>query len=175
VPILQAVAAIRIGTDYINSLENCAHVQKHINPGPTCPLGSTDPGCMNVLPGRRPNANVTGAQTLIDADPNAYVNGTGVISGCAPNCPGYIGMNHSPRLVPIAMFNPQAYFDGKVSGNMTLPIVNIMAIFVQSVVSSGQNKGNINGVVVSDAGLFDTTAGSAGTVASFLLVTRLVK
>jgi Flp pilus assembly protein TadG len=163
-------------SEYSAAITGCVGVTKHINPGTTCPLGSTDPGCMNILPGRRPNANINGAEALINADPYAYVDVSlhTVVSGCAPNCTGYQGLTISPRLVPVAMFNPQAYVDGKVSGNMTLPIVNIMGIFIQSVVSSGPNKGNIIGVIVNDPAIFEGTGGSAGP-ASFLMTTILVR
>jgi hypothetical protein len=161
---------------YISNIEHCSGILKHINSTGTCPLGDADPGCVNVLNGRRPNANVQGAETLIDADPSAYVDVANrrVVSGCAPNCPGYEGQETSPRLVPVAMFNPQTFVDAGSHGNISLPIVNIMAVFVQSVVTSGHNRGNIQGVIVSDAALFMQGGGSAGP-ASFLRATVLVR
>lgn len=82
----------------------------------------------------------------------------------------------SPRIVPVALFDPAAYAAmGSPSGNQTLPIINIMAFFIQSTVSSGKDKGNITGVLIGDAALFVSGGGSGGPGASFLKTPGLIR
>lgn len=165
-------------SNYEDNIKGCVGFVKQINElsPPSCPLGKDDPGCMNLSNGRKPQANIDGAQYLINADPYATINTSGVVSGsCAPSCSGFAGRATSPRIVPVALFNPAAYMLGDhQSGNLNLPIVNIMAFFVQSVVSSGKDKGNIIGVLAGDTSMLRGT-GSAGTAASFLRVSALVR
>jgi Flp pilus assembly protein TadG len=162
-------------TEYKAAITGCVDTVKEINPGDTC-TGATDPNCVNLLNGRRPQANIDAAQTLIDADSGAHIVSGKVVGSCAPNCVGYEGQG-SPRVVPIAMFDPGDYrIQSGPSGNITLPIVNIMAIFVDSVVSNGPNKGNINGILIGDPNaLLVSGAGSAGPNGSFLKIVRLVQ
>jgi hypothetical protein len=163
-------------SEYEATITGCIDAIKNINPGSSC-SGDTDPGCVNMLNGRHPNANIDGIQALIAADSGAYLNAQSqVVNSCAPNCAGYEGQAMSPRVVPVALFSPIAYaaYVGG-NGNITLPIVNIMAFFIQSVVSNGKNKGQINGVLVADPGVIVAGGGTVGPNASFLKVTRLVQ
>lgn len=166
-------------SEYIFNIENCSNVMKYINPNTpmSCPLGAFDPGCLNVQNGRRPNASANGAQYLIDADPYATINSSGVISGSCvttQTCLSpFTGATNSPRIVPVALFDPEAFANAKISGNMNLPIVNIMAFFIQSVVSTGTNKGEITGVLCNDASLFNGNGGVP--MESFLTVVGLIR
>lgn len=165
--------------NYLDNIENCNGIIKEINPNtpPSCPLGAADPGCVNFKNGRDPVKSAQGAQYLINQDLSATVDSHGVVSNsCAPNCTGYPGRLMSPRIVPVALFDPAAYAAiGSPSGNQTLPIINIMAFFIQSTVSSGKDKGNITGVLVGDAALFMAGAGSGGPGASFLKTPGLIR
>ena len=171
-------------SNYQNNIENCVNILKEINPNtpPFCdagPTGAAEPGCVNLSNGRKPNANINGAQALIDADPSATVDSSGnVHNSCAEDnsCTGaYVGRTFSPRIVPVALFDPAAYMNGAhQSGNLNLPIVNIMAFFVQDVVQSGQNKGQIDGVLCGDASLFVAGAGTAPG-AQFLKIPGLIR
>lgn len=165
--------------NYLDNIKNCNGIVKEINPRvpPTCPGGADDPGCVNFKNGRDPVKSAQGAQYLIDQDSGATVDSHGIVSGsCAPNCSAYPGRLMSPRIVPVALFDPAAYAAiGSPSGNQTLPIVNIMAFFIQSTVSSGKDKGNITGVLIGDAALFVAGGGSGGPGASFLKIPGLIR
>jgi hypothetical protein len=160
--------------EFIEDIKHCSNVAKMINSTGTC-VDDTDPTCMNVLTGRRPNAVIEGIEALINADLGASMDDNGVITGsCAPNCVGYEGQQ-SPRLVPVAMFNPRTYAEaGNPSGNQTLPIVNIMSIWIESIISSGQDKGRVTARIAGEAGeLYPGPAPGAGS--GFLTVVKLIR
>lgn len=165
-------------SNFLDNIEHCVGITKQINAldPPSCPAGADDIGCVNLSNGRKPNANVSGAEFLIALDPYATIDASGVVHGsCAPTCASAPGRLTSPRIVPVALFDPAVYTSGdRMSGNLNLPIVNIMAFFVQSVVSSGPNKGQITGVLAGDAAIFHGT-GSAGIDSSFLRISGLVR
>jgi len=162
-------------TEFIADIKQCANVIKIINSTGTC-IDDTDISCMNVLTGRRPNAVVEGVEARINADLGASMDGSGVITGsCAPNCVGYEGQSTSPRLVPVAMFNPRYYAEaGYPSGNQTLPITNMMALFIDSIVRSGTDKGQVNARIAGQTG--DLYPGPVpGDDAGFLKVVKLIR
>jgi hypothetical protein len=166
--------------NYLNNIETCTGIVKEINPNtpPSCPGGADDPGCMNIKNGRDPVGSNKGAQFLIDADPGAKVDANGIVTGsCVPNCTGnYAGNTISPRIVPVALFDPSAFAAmSKQSGNQTIPIINIMAFFIQSTVGQpSKDAGQITGVLVGDAAMFVSGGGSAGP-AAFLQVPGLIR
>ncbi len=56
---------------------------------------------------------------------------------------------------------------------MNLPVVNIMAFFIQSVISSGTDKGQITAVLCNDASIFSGNGGVPSE--SFLTVVGLIR
>jgi Flp pilus assembly protein TadG len=180
--------------NYANNITSCVGIIKEINPlypvsdacpanSPAscyCPDGQDDPGCVNFKNGRDPVKSAQAAQALIDADPYATPNADGSISNtCATNrtCPApYQNFTISPRIVPVALFDPSYYSAlNNQSGNLTLPIVNIMAFFLDSAVQAGTDKGQLTGTLVGDASLFLASAGKAGPGNSFLRTPGLIR
>jgi Putative Flp pilus-assembly TadE/G-like len=127
-----------------------------------------------VLPGNRQGPTRHGVQDLIAADPMATVDQNGVVtSGCAPNCLGYEGKPFGPRVVAIAMYDPQEYINmGMPSGNFDLHIVNILAFFILSVGSPPD--ADVTGVIVGDVGLLKSGPMPAPG-SGFLHVVQLIR
>lgn len=97
-------------------------------------------GCINVRPGVAQGPTVKqGVDVLVGLDPNAvWDTATKTISGgctAAGNCSTVDpeGDDFSPRIIPIALFNPQACLtNGCSSGNNTVvQVVNIMGFFLE--------------------------------------------
>jgi Flp pilus assembly protein TadG len=118
---------------------------------------------MSDVPGGKQGPTKQGVNELIDQDPDATWNGTTVT--------GPYGLA-SPRVVIMALYNPEAYWTEKQNGNGDeFVIVNLIAIFLQSV----SNKGNVTGVVVGKAGDLYDAGGTAPPGAEFLSAIHLVR
>jgi len=120
---------------------------------------------------------------IYERDPGATWNpSTNSIQGsCAPGyCADGRYYPFSPRIVPVALFNPDAYLQAGYTGsNGQVTVTNIMGFFVISqaqagtlgINTSGQQNGTVYGVMVSYPGL---TSNSSQT-SSFLQTVILVK
>jgi putative Flp pilus-assembly TadE/G-like protein len=122
---------------------------------------------MRVLPGNRVGPTKMATQDLIDQDPDAMWDGTKVVGGCSPNCPG-----DSPRKVAIAMFDPAEFeMQKRQSGTFPITIVNLMGFFIMSV----DNRSNVTGVLIGKAGSLRGSGGEPDDDAAFLKVIVLVR
>jgi hypothetical protein len=150
-------------------------------------------GCANVKTGVKQGPTVQGINYLVNtADPGAYWDtGTNQVAGgctAAGTCVNGAGSPISPRIVPVALFNPQAYIDlGGTGNNGMARIVNIMGFFVEGMCSDvypsnpptwcgtgGDPNKTVVGRLMPYPGEFNGASGSAGP-ASFLKITRLVR
>ncbi len=113
-------------------------------PTPCNSRPDTDPekGCINVKTGVKQGPTEQGAGDLIAYDPAAKWNTAtnSVTGGCttAGNCQTVnpLGLSISPRIVPIALFNPQAYVDAGYNGNNGMArVVNLLGFFVEGMCS----------------------------------------
>ncbi len=101
---------------------------------------------LQTEPGNKQGPTAQGVQDLIDLDPTAFWDPD---CKCA-NSPK--GIN-SPRLIRIGLFDPR---DPPSSGRQSVTVIKVGGFFVESVVPSGPNKGNVTGY-------FTQVAASGGT------------
>jgi Flp pilus assembly protein TadG len=117
-----------------------------------------------------------GVDTLISTDPGATWDPTtqSITGSCAPGMCGD-GLYHaeSPRIVPVALFNIDAFLAAAPTGKSTVPITNIMGFFVEGV-SNPSGGANVTGRLVAVPGLTEG-AGSVTETASFLRTVLLVR
>jgi hypothetical protein len=168
------------------------------NPSVPCssPPDTDEPrGCLNVTDGVKQGPTTQGVGDLLTRDPGAswdIANKT-VVGGCTATSTcrsvNQAGLDISPRIVPIALFNPQAYLDVGGNGNNGMArVVNIMGFFVEGMCSdvyptsppawcgSGPQDAakTVVGRLMMYPGQYRQSAGPAGPN-SFLRFTRLVK
>ncbi len=115
-------------------------------------------------PGNMIGPTSQGVGDLIAQDPNATWNGTQVVGGA-------FGVNNSPRIVPIPIFNVDAYqFQDKTSGRFQVQVTNILGFFVQ------QMQGNdVTGILLPYRAEFDPGAGTVESTNTFLYSVVLVR
>ncbi len=124
---------------------------------------------------------------LIALDPNAYYDPTTktVRNSCAEtrSCNGYVwngssadgpiadpGRNYSPRIIPLAIFDPQI-----MANEGRIEIVNILGFFLED---NGQWTGTpktLSGIIVNQPGLFDRSKGTVTQTSSFTKIIQLVR
>ena len=80
-------------------------------------------------------------------DPNYFGTGKGAVVG------GNFGPNQSPRIVPIAVINPDSFFAGGPNGSTTITISNILGFFVDSQLGQG-GQTNTLGYLINVPGLY---------------------
>lgn len=115
-------------------------------------------------PGNMIGPTKSGVGDLIALDPNATWNGTDVVGGL-------YGTNNSPRIVPVPIFNVEAYTQqDKTSGRFQLQVTNILGFFVLSM------QGNdVRGVLLPYRGDFKGGAGTVDQTNAFLYTVVLVR
>ena len=118
---------------YESNISGCNQTVVGIATQPqTCGSVNELNGCVDVQTGVQQGQTVHGIADLFAADPNAYWNTTTkrIDGGCtaAGNCPG----GSSPRLVPIALFDPSSYDgSGCTGGTCVAKVVNIVGFFLE--------------------------------------------
>lgn len=90
---------------------------------------------LQTEPGSMQGPTAQGVQDLIATDPTAYWD-----TGC--NCANSPKGINSARLIRIGFFDPR---DPPSSGRQSVTVIKVGGFFVESVVSSGPNKGNVTG------------------------------
>jgi len=126
---------------------------------------------------------------LLDLDGNAYYDPLTqtIKESCAEDrsCQGYVwdaesgsatgpvddpGRNYSPRVLPLAVFDPEI-----MANEGRLVVVNLLGFFLLDDYDwTGPNK-YLKGVIVNQPGLFDRTKGGMGEASAFTKVIRLVR
>jgi hypothetical protein len=153
-------------------------------------------GCINVKTGVKQGPTDQGVTNLIGLDSSASWDTTNnrVVGGCttAGTCRQVnpIGINLSPRVVPMALFDPQAYVSGGYTGNNGMAhVVNLLGFFIEGMCSdvypnqatrpawcgtpSEANK-IVTGRLMPYPGQAKSGSGSAGP-ATFVKVVRLIR
>jgi len=164
------------GSDYRNNISNCN----------TTPIG---PGTvLDIETGDMVGPTKQGMQALIDLDRSAtwdptsqlnpYYTSDGKLGapsgGCmaSASCVDQSGnpMSRSPRLVAIALFDPNLYAQGKMNGSVNVTITHIVGFWINDISS----QGDVTGYVM----YYPATAKGTSTLptsASFLRTVILVR
>jgi Flp pilus assembly protein TadG len=115
-------------------------------------------------PGNMIGPTNQGVSDLIAQDPGAIWNGTQVVGGA-------FGVNNSPRIVPIPIFNVDAYqFQDKTSGRFQVQVTNILGFFVEQM--QGQD---VTGILLPYRAEFDPGAETVESNNAFLYSVVLVR
>ena len=152
-------------------------------------------GCISVKTGTSQGKTVSGVGDLIALDSGAYWNGTGVSGGCGDTPAGCgsinpTGYEFSPRIVPVALFNIDAYHNEACSGGTgcVIQVSNLIGFFIEGFCSDvytaatmpaycGTKKSqwdkNLVGRIMKYPGSFDFEGGP--TTSSFTQFVRLVR
>jgi hypothetical protein len=137
------------GADYGNFISGCSNYSAHV--------GSV----LTVEPGSDVGNTKSGLRDLIDSDPHADWDGTKVIN------------SNGNRIVPIALFSPQVWFNqDRKHGKFTEVVVNILGFFVYGFDNS---SGDVTGYLVSIPGKLDLTMPSPAPGDDFLQQVVLVR
>jgi Flp pilus assembly protein TadG len=113
-----------------------------------------------------------GVQDLMALDNNAKWNTStkSIDNSCAPGVCGDLKYHaSSPRIVPVALFNLDAFFAGTPNGKSEIPIANIMGFFVE-----GMSGKDVLGRLVAIPGTSKGTS-SLPTSSSFMRQVLLVR
>lgn len=160
------------GSDYRNNIKNCNGTVYSI--GDTLNI-SSEQGNM-VGPTRQGvEGGGPGGMGLTERDPGATWDTTtkSVQGSCAPGvCADGVWYARSPRIVPIPLFDIDAFFAGSPNGKTTVNITNIMGFFIEGMCGPG-NK-DVCGRLVAIPGL-TKGAGSVDETAAFLRKVLLVR
>ena len=148
-------------------------------------------GCINVRPGNRVGPTRQGVADLVALDPSARWDTAAnrVAGGCTDSgtCTNPTGVAVSPRIVPIAIFDPQACLDSSChqGNNTVVQVVNLLGYFVEGMCDDvfhgpapswcGKHPGQtVVGRLVDYPGQNSGGAGSAGPH-SFVKVVQLIR
>lgn len=159
------------------------------------PQNDTNPelGCLNVKTGVKNGPTQDGVHYLVSLDSTAQWDTTTntVTGGCTTtgNCASVnpLGIGMSPRIVPLALFNPKAYWDGGYNGNNGMAqVVNLLGFFVEGMCdevfatppawcgTGGDPAKTVVGRLMPYPGQAKGVSGSAGPE-TFLKVVRLIR
>jgi Flp pilus assembly protein TadG len=115
-------------------------------------------------PGNMIGPTNQGVSDLIAQDPGATWNGTDVVGGL-------YGVNNSPRIVPIPIFNIEAYhFQDKTSGRFQVQVTNILGFFVEQM--QGQE---VYGILLPYRAQFNPGGANVEETSAFLYSVVLVR
>jgi hypothetical protein len=115
-------------------------------------------------PGNMIGPTNQGVSDLIAQDPGATWNGTDVVGGL-------YGANNSPRIVPIPIFNVDAYyFQDKTSGRFQVQVTNILGFFVEQM--QGQD---VTGILLPYRAQFNPGGANVEETSAFLYSVVLVR
>lgn len=152
-------------------------------------------GCVSVKTGMAQGPTSSNVDTLVASDPGAHWDGTKVTGGCmdSNNCTNPDGLNISPRIVPIAVFNTEAYYNESNSGacsgtGCVAQVVNLIGFFLEGMCdevypvaasrpaycgSNSEAKKAVVGRLIKYPGQLVNTGGT--TTSSFAQAVRLVR
>ena len=148
-------------------------------------------GCVAVRTGVRQGPTSQGVHDLIALDPNSSWNtGTNSVQGgCMANqsCNNPTGVNLSPRIAPIAIFDPITYANSGCSGNNCYArVINMLGFYIEGMCDEVFPVGSrpawcgthpqevVVGRLMDYPGQLSSTAGAPGT-SSFVETTYLVR
>jgi Putative Flp pilus-assembly TadE/G-like len=158
--------------DYRNNIKNCNGTVFQI--GDTLNV-SSEQGNMIGPTRQGVEGGGPGGLGLMQEDPGASWNAaTNSIQGsCAPGvCADGLYHATSPRIVPVALFDIDAFFAGSPNGKTTVTITNILGFFIEGM--GGQGNKDVIGRLVAIPGLTQG-GGSVDETAAFLRKVILVR
>jgi Flp pilus assembly protein TadG len=156
------------GANYRNAISTCS--------GHAVAFGDYLP----IESGNMKGPTVQGVQALIDLDLSATFQNGAISNSCAPGtCADGQIHNLSPRVVAIAVYNPDKFQLGYANNNWSycpgggscVQVTNILGFFVQSV----DNSGNVTGYLYNYPGILKPGASSVGVGSSFNIQIQLVR
>jgi hypothetical protein len=158
--------------DYRNNIKNCNGTVYAI--GDTLTI-SSEQG--NMVGPTRQGVQGGGPEGmgLTEKDPNASWNiaAKAIQGSCAPGvCADGLWYARSPRIVPVPLFDIDAFFAGSPNGKTTVTITNIIGFFIEGMCGAG-NK-DVCGRLVAIPGL-TKGGGSVDETAAFLRKVLLVR
>lgn len=163
---------------------------------PCATRSDTNPerGCVNVKTGVKQGPTQQGVAELVARDPGSFwdVSTNSVSGGCMETgtCSNSTGLNISPRIAPIAIFDPEAYARSSCSGgNCVAKVVNLLGFFIEGMCDDvypdagtrpkwcgtpSEARQTVIGRLMNYPGSYSGQAGNPGN-ASFLETTMLVR
>ena len=160
------------GADYRDNIKNCNGTVYKI--GDTLTVDS-EQGNMVGPTKQGVEGGGPGGMALTEKDPGATWNTTtrSIQGSCAPGvCADGQWYARSPRIVPVPLFDIDAFFAGAPNGKTTVNITNIVGFFIEGMCGTG-NK-DVCGRLVAIPGLTQG-GGSVDETASFLRKVLLVR
>ena len=154
------------GADYAWNIKNCNGATYEI--GQALPL-STEPG-NKVGPTR--HAVETDPDSLVNKDPTARWEPT-ALGGIGAVVSDTYGINQSPRMVPVPVFNIDEYLATDPDGRSTVVVRNIVGFFVEGMCGSGNKE--VCGRIVPVPGEFVEEGPDMTSSAAFLQVIQLIR
>jgi Putative Flp pilus-assembly TadE/G-like len=150
-------------------------------------------GCLNVKTGVKQGPTIDGVHYLVSLDPGASWDTTNsrVTGGCtsAGTCStaNPLGVGISPRIVPLALFDPGSYAALGCSGNNCMArVMNLLGFFVEGMCdevfvtppvwcgTGSEPSKTVVGRLMAYPGQARSASGSAGPE-TFLKITRLIR
>lgn len=127
-------------------------------------------------------------EDLIALDPDASYDPVTkkIVDSCADNrsCEGYVwngssadgpvpdpGRNYSPRIIPLAIFDPAEFIE---SDGDNVVITNILGFFITETNWTGSDK-FVRGVLINQPGFYDRSRGAVADNAAFVTSVRLIR
>jgi hypothetical protein len=170
------------GDDYKSNIEGCTTVTVAIaTQGQQCTAVDPTVGCVDVLTGGTTGPTKQGTNFIVGLDPTAYWDRSAKGGLGAPNTT----FASSPRIVPVAVFDPALYLSQSYNGsNGIIKVVNLLGFFVEGICSDNfykepyldcsNNNNDVVGRMVPFAGT-TVAAGATAGPSSFGEVIRLIR
>jgi Putative Flp pilus-assembly TadE/G-like len=170
------------GNDYRSNIEGCTTVTVAIaSQSQQCTAVDPTVGCVDVLTGGTTGPTKQGTDTIVGRDPSAYWDRSAKGGLGAPSST----YATSPRIVPVAVFDPALYLSQSYNGsNGIIKVVNILGFFVEGICSDSFYKepyldcSNNNNDVVGRLVPFAGAAVANGTPVgpgAFAVIIRLIR
>jgi hypothetical protein len=115
----------------------------------------------------------TDADSLKSKDPNAYWDPNYFGTGHGAVVGGNYGPNQSPRIVPIAVVDPDEFLKAGPNGMTTITIRNILGFFVDSLVGQGGHA-QVRGYLINVPGL-STGGNTVAPNSNFVQTVQLIR
>jgi hypothetical protein len=170
------------GASYEANIEGCTTVTVAIaTEGQQCTAVDPSVGCIGVLTGAATGPTAQGTNAVISRDPNAFWDRSAKDGLGAPSTTSA----SSPRIVPVAVFDPALYLSQSYNGtNGVIKVVNILGFFLEGLCSDNfykepyldcsNNNNDVVGRLVPFAGATVASGATAGPSA-FGEVIRLIR
>ena len=151
--------------DYCDAIKECSGALNYI--GQTL---QTEQGNM-VGPTRQ--CTFTDGDSLYNKDPNAHWDPNYFGTGHGAVVGGNFGPNQSPRIVPVAVIDPDQFYASGPNGSTTITITNILGFFVDSQINHGGHTQTL-GYFINVPGLYNG-ANTVNQNSAFIRTIQLIR